>query len=144
ALQKDQSLRETNPWIIAAVFCRRPLDRTFRSDNASVHSATQARPIMIGRLTAAHEPPAESGACAASPNTLGVVDFGNRLSHGVNHTSLRRMAFSVLGSIITSRFPVRRAVKGLLQPQDATSRHRGAKPPRRCGRSGEISLLSPG
>jgi hypothetical protein len=32
----------------------------------------------------------------------------------------------------------------LLQPQDATSRHRGAKPPRRCGRSGEISLLSPG
>ena len=31
----------------------------------------------------------------------------------------------------------------LLQPQDATSRHRGAKPPRRCGRLGEISLLSP-
>ena len=32
----------------------------------------------------------------------------------------------------------------LLQPQDATSRHRGAKPPRRYGLSGEISLLSPG
>ena len=31
-----------------------------------------------------------------------------------------------------------------LQPQDAMSRHRGAKPPRRCGRLGEISLLSPG
>ena len=31
-----------------------------------------------------------------------------------------------------------------LQPQDAMSRHRGAKPPRRYGRSGEISLLSPG
>src|ERR687898_1708794 len=31
----------------------------------------------------------------------------------------------------------------LLQPQDARRRHRGAKPPRRCGRSGEISLLSP-
>ena len=31
----------------------------------------------------------------------------------------------------------------LLQPQDVTSRHRGAKPPRRCGRLGEISLLSP-
>src|SRR6202142_1180934 len=31
----------------------------------------------------------------------------------------------------------------LLQPQDAMSRHRGAKPPRRCGGSGEISLLSP-
>ena len=31
----------------------------------------------------------------------------------------------------------------LLQPQDAMSRHRGAKPPRRCGRLGEISLLSP-
>jgi hypothetical protein len=31
----------------------------------------------------------------------------------------------------------------LLQPQDAMSRHRGAKPPRRCGRSEEISLLSP-
>src|ERR1700735_2230176 len=30
-----------------------------------------------------------------------------------------------------------------LQPQDATSRHRGAKPPRRCERSEEISLLSP-
>ena len=29
-----------------------------------------------------------------------------------------------------------------LQPQDATSRHRGAKPPRRCGLLGEISLLS--
>src|ERR1700744_6427733 len=29
----------------------------------------------------------------------------------------------------------------LLQPQDATSRHRGAKPPRRCERSEEISLL---
>src|SRR6478736_7865573 len=32
----------------------------------------------------------------------------------------------------------------LLQPQDATSRHRGAKPCRRYGRSGKISLLSPG
>src|SRR4030065_364388 len=31
----------------------------------------------------------------------------------------------------------------LLQPQDAMSRHRGAKPRRRCGLSGEISLLSP-
>src|SRR5678815_5934272 len=31
----------------------------------------------------------------------------------------------------------------LLQPQDETSRHRGAKPPRRCGRLGAISLLSP-
>ena len=30
-----------------------------------------------------------------------------------------------------------------IQPQDVTSRHRGAKPPRRCGRLGEISLLSP-
>ena len=32
----------------------------------------------------------------------------------------------------------------LLQPQDATSRHRGAKPPRRCELLGQISLLSPG
>ena len=32
----------------------------------------------------------------------------------------------------------------LLRPQDAMSRHRGAKPPRRCGLLGEISLLSPG
>ena len=32
----------------------------------------------------------------------------------------------------------------LLQLQDETSRHRGAKPPRRCGLLGEISLLSPG
>src|SRR6202795_1666667 len=31
----------------------------------------------------------------------------------------------------------------LLQPQDATSRHRGAKPRRRCELSGVISLLSP-
>ena len=30
-----------------------------------------------------------------------------------------------------------------LQPQDATSRHRGAKPFRRCGLLGRISLLSP-
>ena len=30
-----------------------------------------------------------------------------------------------------------------LQPQDAMGRHRGAKPPRRYERSGEISLLSP-
>ncbi len=29
-----------------------------------------------------------------------------------------------------------------LQPQDAMSRHRGAKPPRRCELLGEISLLS--
>src|SRR6186997_2211620 len=32
----------------------------------------------------------------------------------------------------------------LLQPQDATSRHRGAKPCRRCGLLGRISLLSLG
>src|SRR6201991_1021819 len=32
----------------------------------------------------------------------------------------------------------------LLQPQDATSRHRGAKPCRRCGLLDSISLLSPG
>src|SRR5271156_559738 len=32
----------------------------------------------------------------------------------------------------------------LLQPQDAMSRHRGAKPKRRCGLLGPISLLSPG
>src|SRR3989338_1068309 len=31
----------------------------------------------------------------------------------------------------------------LLHPQDATGRHRGAKPPRRCGLLEEISLLSP-
>src|ERR671934_18417 len=31
----------------------------------------------------------------------------------------------------------------LLQPQDATSRHRGAKPRRRYGLLGAISLLSP-
>src|SRR5574339_1085054 len=31
----------------------------------------------------------------------------------------------------------------LLQPQDAMSRHRGAKPCRRYGRLGKISLLSP-
>ena len=31
----------------------------------------------------------------------------------------------------------------LLQPQDVTSRHRGAKPPRRCELLGVISLLSP-
>src|SRR6202047_1675310 len=30
------------------------------------------------------------------------------------------------------------------QPQDATSRHRGAKPSRRYGLLGKISLLSPG
>ena len=30
-----------------------------------------------------------------------------------------------------------------LQPQDVTSRHRGAKPPRRCELLEEISLLSP-
>src|ERR1700748_3892159 len=32
----------------------------------------------------------------------------------------------------------------LLQPRDATSRHRGAKPCRRYGLLGKISLLSPG
>ena len=32
----------------------------------------------------------------------------------------------------------------LLQLQDAPSRHRGAKPPRRCELLGEISLLTPG
>src|SRR5438874_13827920 len=32
----------------------------------------------------------------------------------------------------------------LLHPQDVMSRHRGAKPCRRCGRLGRISLLSPG
>src|SRR5579864_620198 len=32
----------------------------------------------------------------------------------------------------------------LLHPQDATSRHRGAKPFRRCELLGKISLLSPG
>src|SRR5699024_6723693 len=31
-----------------------------------------------------------------------------------------------------------------LQPQAAMSRHRGAKPPRRCELLGEVSLLSPG
>ncbi len=31
----------------------------------------------------------------------------------------------------------------LVQPQDAMSRHRGAKPGRRCELSGPISLLSP-
>jgi hypothetical protein len=31
----------------------------------------------------------------------------------------------------------------LLQPQDAMSRHRGAKPSRRCGLLAKISLLSP-
>src|SRR5690606_35314795 len=31
----------------------------------------------------------------------------------------------------------------LLRPRDAMSRHRGAKPPRRCALWGSISLLSP-
>src|SRR5918994_5009161 len=33
--------------------------------------------------------------------------------------------------------------RDLLQPQDATSRHRGAKQPRRCDLLAAISLLSP-
>src|SRR5512140_509502 len=32
----------------------------------------------------------------------------------------------------------------LIQPQDATSRHRGAERPRSCERAGVTSLLSPG
>ncbi|OWA55443.1 hypothetical protein BV898_19830, partial [Hypsibius exemplaris] len=32
---------------------------------------------------------------------------------------------------------------GVIRPQDVMSRHRGAKPPRRCELLGEISLLSP-
>ena len=39
--------------------------------------------------------------------------------------------------------PSSRATWDLLQPQDVTSRHRGAKPPRRCELLGETSLLSP-
>src|SRR3990172_8325264 len=38
----------------------------------------------------------------------------------------------------------RPAPGALPQPQDATSRHRGAKPCRRYGLLGKISLLSPG
>ena len=34
--------------------------------------------------------------------------------------------------------------RDLLQPQDAMSRHRGAKPSRRYGLLGKMSLLSPG
>src|SRR5216683_5099615 len=50
----------------------------------------------------------------------------------LKYRTLVRMAFSVLGSIITPRFPAGRAVKGLLQPQDATSRHRTFAP-HSCG-----------
>src|SRR5438132_13395546 len=50
----------------------------------------------------------------------------------IDYRTIVRMAFSVLGSIITLRFPVGRAVKGLLQPQDATSRHRTFAP-HSCG-----------
>ena len=39
--------------------------------------------------------------------------------------------------------PSSRATWDLLQPQDVTSRHRGAKPPRRYELLGGISLLSP-
>jgi len=37
-----------------------------------------------------------------------------------------------------------RTVSRRSEPQDVMSRHRGAKPPRRCELLGEISLLSPG
>ncbi len=40
--------------------------------------------------------------------------------------------------------PSSRTAWDLLQPQDAMSRHRGAKHCRRCELSGSISLLSPG
>ena len=53
--------------------------------------------------------------------------------------------FYIVGFAILGKRPVfDDFLYNRLQLQDAMSRHRGAKPPRRCGLLGEISLLSPG
>ena len=88
---------------------------------------------------------------ASQPAPQGFVHFGPLVLETVPLKYLSRTADRDRAVSRRSEPSSRAALTGgqpdpwdLLQPQDATSRHRGAKPRRRYGLLGEISLLSPG
>jgi hypothetical protein len=95
--------------------------------------ATQRMPLA-GQLV--HHRSVHSG-----PLVLGATPL-NFLTRTVDRdrTGLRRSEPSSRATLIREL----RNPWDLVQPQDVTSRHRGAKPCRRYDRSGKISLLSPG
>ena len=85
--------------------------------------------------------PAHHGCVIPGPLVLGNVPFKSPApAADMDRTVLRRSEPSSRTTLIGEQ----PNPWDLLQPQDATSRHRGAKPCRRWELSGKISLLSPG
>ncbi len=101
--------------------------------SAVIHSALGYPAFTVGTIT---------GTPAVRPS---------RSSRTKEGSSQRSCAYTGYGQTVSRRSEPssRTALMGeqpnpwdLLQPQVAMSRHRGAKPPRRCELLGEISLLS--
>ena len=84
--------------------------------------------------------PAHPGCVIPGPLVLGNVPFKSPApTADMDQTVLRRFEPSSRTALIGEQ----PNPWDLLQPQDAMSRHRGAKRLRRCGLSAVISLLSP-
>src|SRR3954466_8841973 len=85
-------------------------------------------------------PPADQGCVHSGPLGLGAAPVHSPApTAGRDQTVARRFELSSRTTLNGEQpYPWDR-----LQPQDVMSRHRGAKPHRRYGRLGAISLLSP-
>ncbi len=98
--------------------------------SAVIHSALGYPAFTVGTIT---------GTPAVRPSR------SSRTKEGSSQCSCAYTGYGPNGltTQLTYRFNGRTAQPwDLLQPQVAMSRHRGAKPPRRCELLGEISLLS--
>ena len=102
---------------------------------SAVISARRSYPAMPLARQLAHQRSVHSG-----PLVLGTAPFKSLTPTVDRDRPVSRRSEPSSRTALTGEQP---DPWDLIQPQDAMSRHRGAKPPRRCERLGEISLLSP-
>src|SRR5581483_7945737 len=117
------------------------------------NSHTESKTLFLMRFNQSHN----SSITIYKSCNICSINFRTSFSYGTNHTSSISTKNRICNLYGLLRFELvyypfiskrersysRYNRDGFLQPQDVMSRHRGAKPHRRCGRLDAISLLSP-
>ena len=135
---RDELPSEASAWI--------PLDRNMeRSFSVDVAGYVGVEPFLLidrtRHIVTAHVTTLAVGPDKVSSAGFSVVPAYSQIYRQRGQTTVSRRSKPSSRTALTGEQP---DPWEMLHPQDATSRHRGAEPRRRCGRLGETSLLSPG
>src|SRR3978361_1454243 len=103
---------------------------------SAVIPSRRSKPAVLLAEQLAHQRPVRPG-----PLVLGTAPLKSPARPTARDRTVSRRSKPSSRTALIGEQPI---LWDLLQPQDATSRHRGAKPCRRYGPWGKISLLSPG